>query len=281
MTTLGAMVGRVTDRLAAAGIAEARLEARLLVATAVGRGIEVLVGWPERVLTTEEAERLDAWVDRRERREPLAHILGRREFWSLSFEVNADVLIPRPDSETVVEAALARFRGEGTVLDLGTGSGCLLLAVLHERPQARGLAIDSSPAALVLAERNARSLGLAERARFLCRDWRDGLADLGRFDLVLANPPYIPEADIAGLEPEVARFEPRAALAGGIDGLDAYRAILAGLDSLLDCEGAAVLEVGIGQVEAVAELARAAGLRVVEVRADLGGVFRALTLDKT
>lgn len=280
MTTLAQAVAVATERLALAGVAEARLEARVLVAAAVGRGVEVLAGWPERELSADEASRLDVWLARRERREPLAQILGRREFWSLDFAVSAHVLTPRPDSETLIEAALARFAA-GRVLDLGTGSGCLLLAILHERPSARGLGIDASPAALAVAQANAQRLDLAGRAEFSLRDWREGLAGLGRFDLVVANPPYIPDGDIAGLEPEVARFEPRLALAGGADGLDAYRAILDGLDSVLTPEGLAAFEVGIGQAEALIGLAQTAGWRALEVRSDLGGVARAVVIGKS
>ena len=211
-------------------------------------------------------------------REPLALIVGWREFWSLRFRVSPATLIPRPDSETLVEAALAARPDSATplrVLDLGTGTGCLLLAFLSERPRAFGIGIDRSIDAVRLARRNARDLGLADRATFLAGDWAGAVE--ARFDLVLGNPPYIPTPDLAGLMPEVRAHEPAGALDGGADGLTAHRAILADLPRLLTPGGRAILEVGAGQREAVAGLAALAGLRA-EARHDLGGVARAVIL---
>lgn len=214
---------------------------------------------------------------RRARREPIALILGRQGFWSLNFEVSADTLIPRADSETVVEAALAGRAAPGRVLDLGTGTGCLLLSVLSERPGAFGIGVDRSAAAAALAARNARALGLGGRAAMLCGDWGAALA--GGFDVVLSNPPYIAGHEIADLMPEVAAFEPKSALDGGADGLDAYRVLLAQLHRLLAPGGLAVFELGIGQAGPVGALATAAGFRT-GLRKDLGGVERAMTMEK-
>ena len=214
---------------------------------------------------------------RRAAREPVALILGWAEFWSLRFQVSPATLIPRPDSETLIEAALAaRPGGVGSVLDLGTGTGCLLLAALHEFKAAWGVGTDRSPAAAGLAAANARSLGLAHRAAIVAADWA---APIGaRFDLVLSNPPYIASAEIAGLMPEVARFEPARALDGGQDGLDAYRTLLAALPGLLRPGGIGIFELGAGQAGPVGALARQAGFSRVATRADLGGIERALVV---
>ncbi|HEX3065021.1 MAG TPA: peptide chain release factor N(5)-glutamine methyltransferase, partial [Dongiaceae bacterium] len=229
----GAAIDEAAKRLAAAGINEARREARLLLAEATGWEAASIVAHPERELDEHQASRLAELLRRRATREPLSRILGWREFWSLRFALGPDTLDPRPDSETLIEAALALAdRGRAlSVLDLGTGSGCLLLAFLSEVPNARGLGIDVNQGAITIAEANARALGLAGRARFRLGDWGTDLTE--RFDLILCNPPYIPAGDIAGLAPEVARFDPLLALAGGPDGLDAYRRLSDELPRLL------------------------------------------------
>lgn len=216
---------------------------------------------------------------RRAAREPMAHLLGRAGFWTLTLETSPVTLVPRGDSEAVVEAALSAFDASGRigrVLDLGTGTGALLLAVLAECPEATGVGIDLNPAAAALAARNAATNGLAGRAAFLCGDWAEAIA--GRFDLVLSNPPYIETAAVPLLMPEVARFEPALALDGGSDGLDAYRRLTRVLPMLLTPGGRAVLEIGQGQRPSVEALARAAGLKPVSARQDLGGIDRALVL---
>ncbi len=258
--------------LDAAGVDNPRLDARLLLGHATGLSREALLREPLRLV---DPAPYDALLARRGAREPLALILGRQEFWSLDLAVSPATLVPRADSETVIEAALAALPDRArvrSILDLGTGTGCLLLAALTEFASAWGVGVDLSATAAALACSNAASLGLAGRAAFLCGDWADALC--ARFDLVVSNPPYIPSADIAGLMPEVARHEPRRALDGGIDGLDAYRRILAALPGLLAPGGVAVLEVGAGQADQVAAMAACpAGFR-----ADLGGVRRALVL---
>ena len=209
----------------------------------------------------------------------MSHILGRREFWSLEFRVDGSVLDPRPDSETLVEAglaALARRDRPWRLLDLGTGSGCLLLALLSELPAATGLGIDRSPAALRIAADNADRLGLAARARFACGDWGAGVA--GEFDLILCNPPYIPSDAIAGLAPEVALYEPRLALDGGPDGLACYRRLAPQLGPLAASGGTILLELGDGQADAVAGLMAGVGLVVGGLEHDLVGCVRAILL---
>jgi release factor glutamine methyltransferase len=217
-------------------------------------------------------------VARRARREPVSRIVGRREFWSLDFMLSPATLDPRPDSECLIEAALAAAPEDAAtlVLDLGTGSGCLLLAFLSERKRATGLGVDLSADAVATARENAARLGLAERARFAVGDWGAGVT--GGFDLILCNPPYIPAGDIEGLAPEVAHHDPRLALAGGEDGLEAYRELAPELARLLRPRGRAVLEVGHGQADAVGRLMAAAGLSTHARRADLGGIERCLTL---
>jgi release factor glutamine methyltransferase len=273
--TLAEAISAGADRLAAAGIEKPRLEARLLLAHAMGRSAEDVIR--ELAATTVPPE-YAALVARRAAREPLAYILGWREFWSLRFKVSAAALVPRPESETLVDAALAHFpdaRAPLRVLDLGTGTGCLLLAFLHERPGAFGIGIDRSYDAARLAHENARELGFAGRSAFLCGDWAGAVN--GRFDLVLSNPPYVATREIASLMPEVTRYEPRGAVDGGESGLAAYRAIIATLGGLLSPSGAAVLELGAGQFEAVGSIAGEEGFRVTS-RPDLSGTARAMIL---
>ena len=262
--------------LAEAGVENPRLEARLLVAHALGVTQEALLrdrGSPI------DAAQLALLLERRRAGEPLAFIVGRREFWGLPFLVSPATLVPRPDSETLIEAAIAAFPDRsrvGWVLDLGTGTGCLLIAALHEFPSAFGVGVDLAEGAASLARRNAAMLGMQARAAFACGDWTDALA--GRFDLVLANPPYIPTAVIAGLAPEVARYEPRSALDGGADGFFAFRRIIPALPGLLAAGAVAILEVGIGQSDRVSALGRDAGLDPVAAHPDLGGTPRAVVL---
>jgi release factor glutamine methyltransferase len=272
---IDALVRGAAAELAAAGIEHPRLEARIIVGSAAEMPIEALVAHPERELDPISVAFVHALVERRVAGAPIAYLLGRKEFWSLDFFVTSATLVPRPDSETLVAAALA-FAADPArawrALDLGTGSGCLLLAFLSERPAAFGVALDRSEAALAVAAVNADSLELASRAGFVRADWAACLA--GPFDVVLANPPYIPRDEIPGLAIEVRDFEPEAALDGGPDGLDCYRRILADLPRLLAPEGMAFLEVGIGQADEVAALVRAAGLAVAGIERDLAGIAR-------
>ena len=264
-----------TTILRAAGIDNPRLEARLLLAHALGLPVAAILRDPHALADPSDYLTL---IDRRAGREPLAYIVGRREFWSLDFAVSPATLIPRPESETLIEAALAAFahrRPPSRILDLGTGTGCLLLAALHEFPGAFGIGTDRSPEAARLAAANAAALGLADRAAFLCGDWAAPLD--ARVDLILCNPPYIPTSELDGLMPEVARHEPQAALDGGADGTAVYRRIVPSLLSLLRSEGVAVLELGVGQARTVAALAEEAGL-VATTRPDLAGIPRALVL---
>ena len=271
----GDALRHAAGRLSLAGIEGARREARLLLAESAKLTMASLLTDPGQEV---DAVAFDALVARRARREPMALILGWQEFWSLRFEVSRDTLIPRADSETLIEAALNATTGVARVLDLGTGTGCLLLAALSELPDAWGVGVDANPCAAALARRNAHTLGLARRAAFVCGDWGAALAPA--FDLVLCNPPYIQTRDLADLMPEVAGHEPAKALDGGDDGLDAYRRILPVMGVLLSPSGVAVLELGRGQDGQVADIAHASALAVRTVRADLAGIPRALVLTR-
>jgi release factor glutamine methyltransferase len=206
-------------------------------------------------------------------------MLGEKEFWSLAFEVGPAVLIPRPETETVVEAVLDEIAERGAalrLLDLGTGSGCLLLALLSELPNATGLGIDDSAAALAIARRNAARLGLAARAGFAQGRWGEGLR--GAFDVIVSNPPYIAESEWPGLQPEIRTFEPKAALVAGPDGLAAYRALAPDCARLLARDGLCALEIGHGQGDAVAEILARHGLQVTQRRRDLAGIERCVVV---
>ncbi|HEX7005565.1 MAG TPA: peptide chain release factor N(5)-glutamine methyltransferase [Alphaproteobacteria bacterium] len=284
--TVAVVLEEAVRRLAAAGVPTPRLDARLLVADALACEPAALTLRSGERLGDAEVDRIDRLIGRRAAREPVARIRGVREFWSLPFKVAPATLDPRPDSETLIEAALAAVGNRSVpmdVLDLGTGSGCLLLALLTELPQARGLGIDRDAEAVAVARENAAMLGLADRARFSVADWRAPPAAwagpaAGGFACILSNPPYIPTQQIDHLAPEVARYEPRGALDGGLDGLDAFRSLGPVIRSLLAPTGAAVVEVGAGQADAVATLFATAGLSVTRRVGDLAGLERALVV---
>jgi release factor glutamine methyltransferase len=247
-------------RLEAAGIAGPVIDARLLVEAAAEASRADIVGDPYRELSSGQESTLEDYLSRRERREPVSHILGRKGFWKIMLAVTPDVLTPRPDTETVVEFVLRDFpqAAPWSVLDLGVGSGAILLAILAERPAAKGLGVDVSEEALAVARDNAASLGLAGRLALLRGDWTEGLADES-FDLVVSNPPYIASDVIEMLEPEVRDHEPRLALEGGPDGLAHYRLLAPEILRVLKPGGRFAVEIGYDQKNAVEALFREAG----------------------
>ncbi len=267
-----------TGVLGAAGIDEPHREARILLAHVLGVDLAGLLRRRSGPVTPEEDERFERLVSRRAAHTPAAVLLGHREFWSLDFLVTPDTLIPRPDSELIIESALELHpdRRVGCILDLGSGTGCLLLAALTEFPSAWGLGVDRSEAAAMVAQANAQRLGLASRTAIMVGNWTEAIA--GCFDLLLCNPPYIEAAVIPDLMPEVALHEPHLALDGGADGLDPYRILFPDLQRRLAPGGTALFEFGVGQAAALLELARRAGLTVVGVRADLAGHPRVMIL---
>ena len=275
-TTVESALRSAAQRLSRAEIDTARLDARLLLGHVLGREV-----WPHdsAVLTDPDCHAFDTLLERRLAHEPVSRILGRRGFWSLEFQVTPDTLVPRPDSETLIEAAIAAFANRAPptrILDLGTGTGCLLLSALSAFPEARGLGLDSSAAAVAVARENASLNHLTDRAEFAFGNWSDDVCEPS--ELILSNPPYIATRELADLAPEVRDHDPHPALDGGLDGLDAYRSLSLVIPRFLTPGGIAVLELGAGQEAAVAELMAKADLTVLGTRPDLAGIPRALML---
>ncbi|MFL6812860.1 MAG: peptide chain release factor N(5)-glutamine methyltransferase [Bradyrhizobium sp.] len=271
----------LTARLRAGGIESPELDARMLMGAVLGLDLTGMITAAGRLLTSDESMRLDDFARRRCAGEPVARILGCKEFWGLPLQLSAATLVPRPDTETVVELALEmpravtrsdhRFR----IADIGTGSGAILLALLSELPDYYGVGTDISEAALRTASANAANLGLADRAGFVACYYATALSDT--FDLIVSNPPYIRSAEIATLATEVRDYDPVGALDGGKDGLDAYRAIIPQAAGLLAQGGAVVMEVGYGQSEHVENLMASAGLRLEKPpKSDMAGIRRAV-----
>ena len=286
---MSSIVRRLSSALRAAGVDNPALDARLLIAHALGIERAQLLSQPDRLLTNDEMRAVEDLIARRARREPVSRILGMREFWGLPFALNEATLDPRPESETVVETAIRNQMSDARknnssdirhltsdfrILDLGTGTGCLLLALLHELPDATGLGVDCAPRAVEQARENAIRLGLGTRAEFKIGNWAEGIDE--PFDLVVSNPPYIVRGEIPALMPEVREYDPARSLDGGADGLDAYRLLIPQLPSLLKPGGIAVFEIGIGQGDAVRALFEKSGFRDIETRCDLGGIERCL-----
>jgi release factor glutamine methyltransferase len=271
----GKLLDEAAKRLRTAGIDSPRLEARLLLAHALGVSQDNIIAGAH-VPNAAELVRFEDALARRIAREPMAYILGRREFWSLSFAIDPAVLIPRPESERLVEEALRLFPDANAplrVLDLGTGSGCLLLAFLSERPRASGVGVDISAEAIKVATQNARALGMADRAKLFRASWN---TLSGRFDVVIANPPYVRSGDIRGLALDIAGYEPQIALDGGLDGLDCYRSIATVVPRLLSPLGRVFVELGEHQARSVSEIFAAEGLAVEGIVNDFAYIPRCL-----
>jgi len=274
-TTLAEALARLTDSLGRCGIEDARREARLTVGAACGVSPAAMIAEPEQRLGA-AARKLTNFAARRAAGEPLSRIVGSREFWGLALTISPDVLDPRPETETVVEAAVAMFRDRRMdalrILDLGVGSGALLCALLAEFANACGLGVDISASAAKVARGNIEACGLTRRATIRVTDWTNDL--VGPFDLIVSNPPYVRSADIAGLSREVRDFDPRLALNGGADGLDAYRAIVPKLPPLLAAGGWLLLEIGAGQAADVLAVTTRAGFVDCAVHRDIAGLER-------
>ncbi len=279
-STVAAVLKVVAARLEAAGCDTARLDARLLVEEACGLSRTDVIARPDTVIAAASLERLEIMVARRTAGEPVSRIIGEREFYGRSFKITPDVLDPRPDTETLVDAALPLLGkiAHPRILDIGTGSGAIIVTLLAEAPAATGVATELSPAALAVARDNALVNGVGQRLQLVETAWTEGVG--GQFDLIVSNPPYIPQADIASLCREVREHDPHLALAGGPDGLDAYRAILPAAAALLKPGGHVVLEFGAGQHEDVVRIARAHGFALAAggLVKDLGGHVRCAIL---
>jgi release factor glutamine methyltransferase len=271
----------IARRLKACAIDTPDLDARLLVGHALGLDHAGLARASARALAADEIARIEALVARRLAGEPIARITGVKEFWGLPLAISPSVLVPRPETETVVERALAVIDSGGSrgralrIVDLGTGSGAIMLALLSELPRAFAVGTDREWTALAVARGNATRLGLAARAAFVACDFGHALA--GGFDFLVTNPPYVSSDDIAGLDPDVRDYDPRVALDGGADGLAAYRAIAADARALLNPNAHLVTEIGAGQGDAVVSLLAAAGLDRIAVTPDLAGIPRAVS----
>lgn len=276
--TVAEAVRALAASFADAGLPSAKLDARLLVAHVLGMTPERLILDAGKTLGAAQRASLDHASRRRIEREPVSRILGSREFWGLPFKISAATLDPRPDSETLIEAALRICDEEGgrdrplKILDLGTGSGCLLLSMLWEMHSSRGIGSDISDIALEIARENASALNLAGRADFVQSNWFEKIS--GCFDVIISNPPYVRKTDIGDLEAEVSRYDPHTALNGGISGLDAYEAMIPRLAPHLTLGGWALLEVGVGQAEYVSALLLEQHFNCVKVERDLSGIAR-------
>lgn len=279
--TIGSILQWTGQYFADKGVESPRLDAEVLLSHVLDKDRLYLYVHFDQPLEEDELAAFRAAVLRRAKREPVAYIVGQKEFMGHLFAVEAAVLIPRPDTEILVEAVLERLQrcgGDTRLLDIGTGSGAIIISLLKALPDARGVAIDLSPDALAVARRNAEQLGVSDRLEFRQGDLLEP-AGSERFDVIVSNPPYIPNADIEGLEPEVKR-EPLLALAAGADGLDCYRRLLKDGRQHLNDGGYMALEVGIQQARPVCELARECGWGAAEVRADYSGIERVVMLEK-
>ena len=281
MDTLATLRKKIEARLRKTGIEEASLDARLLISHIIPvTEIDFAIN-ADQTVSNEQQNLIDVLVQKREKRIPMSQIFGEKEFWSLSFKVTKDTLTPRPDSETLIEVALNEFEDKNatlSILDLGTGSGCLLLTLLSELKNATGLGIDVSTSAIKVANENATNLSLNNRATFLKSDWFEKLSKTKKFDLIIANPPYIGLNEKPELTPEVCEHEPYSALFAGEEGLDDYRIIAADISSYMSEKSIIILEIGYRQSSAVIDIFEQKGFKNINVFQDLGGRDRCLLI---
>jgi release factor glutamine methyltransferase len=274
MTALGKVLTDGAARLSAVGIDSARLDARVLLACVLKQQPGELIGRGD--ISAEDAARFEVLIERRVAREPVAYITGRKEFWSLDFEVGPGVLVPRPETETLIEQALLEFSDRGArldAIDFGTGSGCILLAFLSESPNARGIGIERSAEAMAYAQRNKANLSAGTRCTLATGDWSLAPAEL--FDAVFSNPPYLTQKELSNASPEL-KTEPPAALVGGDDGLETYRVLAPLISARLKPNGRAFLEIGAEQAAAVTGILTSAGLEILRVAPDVSGTPRCI-----
>ena len=277
LNTLGSLYKSVSIELTDAKVDRPQLEARILIAHAARIEHTRVIGYPEDKLNSITIGNLRKIVERRKRGEPIAHIIGMKEFWSLNFNVTKETLIPRPDSETLIESVLSmitNYLDPLSILDLGTGSGCLLLALLSELPNAKGIGIDISSSACQIAEKNSNDLGLSKRAKFHQGNWMDGIRD--KFDFIISNPPYIADSHIKFLEKEIRLFEPHKALSGGPDGLSAYRLIAKESINHLKSDGILAVEIGINQKKDISDIFAKNGLKINKIQRDYSNIERCI-----
>lgn len=281
MSQVATVLKQGTQRLKEAGVASANLDCRVLLGAALKKSYEEVFASPNYQLSSLEAANFEAYLKRREKREPVSRILGEREFWSLSFLLSEETLDPRPDSETLIEATLGVFSNKIAplkILDFGTGSGCLLLSLLHEYPNATGVGVDINEDTLKTAQLNAQNIGVSSRASFVKSDW--GASVIGKYDVIVSNPPYIDEADKNILAPEVVEYDPERALFADKKGLGAYEILMPQIANLLLEDGSAFLEIGYDQKQDVEKIVVEAGLRLRGVFKDLGNIERCLWVSK-
>ncbi len=281
MDTLATLRKKIEARLRKTGIEEASLDARLLISHIIPvTEIDFAIN-ADQTVSNEQQNLIDVLVQKREKRIPMSQIFGEKEFWSLSFKVTKDTLTPRPDSETLIEVALNEFEDKNatlSILDLGTGSGCLLLTLLSELKNATGLGIDVSASAIKVANENAKNLSLNKRATFLKSNWFEKLSKTKKFDLIIANPPYIGLNETPELAPAVCAHEPYSALFAGEEGLDDYRIIAADISSYMSEKAIIILEIGYRQSSAVKDIFAQKGFKNINVFQDLGGRDRCLLI---
>lgn len=279
MSKIQSILSNASTKLTDAGVESAKLDARLLLQHVMGWEHADIIAQSQEDISENNIAKFDAFLERRIKREPLSHIIGLRDFWKDSFIVSSNVLDPRPDSETLIEAVLEQKSDKNkdyAIADFGAGSGCLGLSLLREYENAKLTSIDISQEALDIARRNAEKLGLVSRVSFLQNHWGEALQT--RFDMIISNPPYIEADAMATLAPEVKDYEPELALVAGEDGLAAYCDLMPHVKRLLNVDGVAVIELGAGQEKAVSEIAQANELLVCGCKADLAGIARALII---
>ena len=282
--SLRSIITNATNELLKSSSESARLDATILLGYVLGISRERLILDDERIVSDDELKKFNILLKKRVNKEPIAYIIGKKEFWGLDFIVNHATLIPRPDSETLVEAALKRANlllGQNedlTILDIGTGTACLLISLLRELPTAFGIGVDISKEALQVANKNAEIHGVKNRTQFINSDWCKNIN--GKFDLIISNPPYIASSDEPSLMPDVALYEPHYALFSGVDGLDSYRELSAQIGGKLNQGGFALFEVGDGQAETVSLMLSENGFRVDEIKKDLSGIKRCVIAQK-